>query len=29
VAQDGYSAVPQALSECLGLLADRLTGQMR
>jgi uncharacterized lipoprotein YmbA len=29
VAQDGYSAVPQALSECLGLLADRLAGQMR
>jgi uncharacterized lipoprotein YmbA len=29
VAQDGYAAVPQALSECLGLLADRLTGQMR
>ena len=24
VAQDGYAAVPQALSECLGLLADRL-----
>jgi uncharacterized lipoprotein YmbA len=29
VAQDGYAAVPQALSECLGLLADRLVGQMR
>lgn len=29
VAQDGYAAVPQALSECLGLLADRLAGQMR
>ena len=28
VAQDGYAAVPQALSECLGLLADRLVGQM-
>jgi uncharacterized lipoprotein YmbA len=27
--QDGYAAVPQALSECLGLLADRLVGQMR
>ena len=29
VPQDGYAAVPQALSECLGLLADRLAGQMR
>jgi len=29
VAQDGYAAVPQALSECLGLLADRLAGQLR
>jgi uncharacterized lipoprotein YmbA len=29
VAQDGYAAVPQALSECLGLLAERLVGQMR
>jgi uncharacterized lipoprotein YmbA len=29
VAQDGYAAVAQALSECLGLLADRLVGQMR
>jgi uncharacterized lipoprotein YmbA len=29
VAQDGYAAVPQALSECLGLLADRLVGQLR
>jgi uncharacterized lipoprotein YmbA len=29
VAQDGYAAVPRALSECLGLLADRLVGQMR
>jgi uncharacterized lipoprotein YmbA len=29
VAQDGYAAVPQALSACLGLLADRLVGQMR
>jgi len=28
VAQDGYAAVPQALSECLGLLADRLAGQI-
>ncbi len=28
VAQDGYAAVPQALSECLGLLADRLVGQI-
>lgn len=27
--QDGYAAVPQALSECLGLLADRLVGQLR
>jgi uncharacterized lipoprotein YmbA len=29
LAQDGYAAVPQALSECLGLVADRLVGQMR
>jgi len=29
VAQDDYAAVPQALSECLGLLADRLVGQLR
>jgi uncharacterized protein len=29
VAQDGYAPVPQALSECLGLLADRLAGQMQ
>jgi len=29
VAQDDYAAVPQALSECLGLLADRLLEQMR
>jgi len=29
LAQDDYSAVPQALSECLGLLADRLMGQLR
>ena len=28
LAQDGYAAVPQALSECLGLLADRLVGQL-
>jgi uncharacterized lipoprotein YmbA len=28
VAQDSYAAVPQALSECLGLLADRLVEQM-
>lgn len=27
--QDGYPAIAQALSECLGLLADRLVGQMR
>jgi uncharacterized lipoprotein YmbA len=27
--QDDYAAVPQALSDCLGLLADRLVGQMR
>ena len=26
---EGYAAVAQALSECLGLLADRLTGEMR
>ena len=29
LAQDDYAAVPQALSACLGLLADRLVGQMR
>ena len=29
VAQDDYAALPQALSACLGLLADRLVGQMR
>jgi len=29
VAQDGDAAVPQALSACLGLLADRLGQQMR
>jgi uncharacterized lipoprotein YmbA len=29
LAQDDYAAVPQALSDCLGLLADRLVGQMR
>lgn len=29
VAQDDYAAVPQALSDCLGLLADRLMEQMR
>ena len=29
VAQEDYAAVPQALSECLGLLADRLAGQLR
>jgi uncharacterized protein len=29
VARDDYAAVPQALSECVGLLADRLAGQMR
>jgi uncharacterized lipoprotein YmbA len=29
LAQDGYAAVPQALNDCLGLLADRLVGQMR
>jgi uncharacterized lipoprotein YmbA len=29
VAQDGYAAVPQAVSECLGSLADRLVEQMR
>jgi uncharacterized protein len=29
VAQDDYAAVPQALSDCLGMLADRLAGQMR
>jgi hypothetical protein len=27
--REDYAAVPQALSECLGLLADRLMGQMR
>jgi uncharacterized lipoprotein YmbA len=26
--QDGYAAVAQALSDCLGLLADRLVGQL-
>jgi uncharacterized lipoprotein YmbA len=25
---DAYAAIPQALSECLGLLADRLVAQM-
>jgi uncharacterized protein len=29
VAQDGYGAVAQALSECLGQLADRLAAQLR
>ena len=29
MAQDDYAAVPQALSACLGLLADRLMAQMR
>jgi uncharacterized lipoprotein YmbA len=29
LAQDGYAAVAQALSECLGLVADRLAGQLR
>lgn len=29
LAQDGYAAVPQALSECLGLLADRLVARMQ
>ena len=29
VAHDDYAAVPQASSDCLGLLADRLVGQMR
>jgi len=29
LAQDDYAAVPQALSDCLGLLADRLVGQIR
>jgi uncharacterized lipoprotein YmbA len=29
LAQDDYAAVPQALSDCLGLLADRLAAQMR
>jgi uncharacterized lipoprotein YmbA len=29
LARDDYAAVPQALSDCLGLLADRLVGQMR
>jgi uncharacterized protein len=28
LAQDGYAAIPQALSDCLGLLADRLVGQI-
>jgi uncharacterized protein len=27
--QDNYAAIAQAFSECLGLLADRLVGQMR
>ena len=27
--QDDYAAVAQALSQCLGLLADRLVGQMQ
>jgi hypothetical protein len=27
--QDDYAAVPQALSDCLALLADRLAGQLR
>jgi uncharacterized protein len=26
--QDGYAAIAQAFSDCLGLLADRLVGQM-
>jgi uncharacterized protein len=29
LAQDDYAAVPQAWSDCLGLLADRLAAQMR
>ena len=29
VAHDDYAAVPQALSDCLGLLADRLVGRIR
>jgi hypothetical protein len=29
LARDDYAAVPEALSDCLGLLADRLTGQMQ
>jgi uncharacterized lipoprotein YmbA len=29
LAQDGYAAVAQALSECVGLLADRLVAQLR
>jgi uncharacterized protein len=29
LAQDDYAAVPQALSDCLALLADRLAGQMQ
>ena len=28
LAQDGYAAVAQAWSECVGLLADRLAGQL-
>jgi uncharacterized lipoprotein YmbA len=28
VGQDGYAAVAQALSDCLGLVADRLVGQL-
>jgi uncharacterized lipoprotein YmbA len=27
--QEGYAAVAQALSDCLGLLADRLVGEVR
>jgi uncharacterized lipoprotein YmbA len=29
LARDDYAAVPEALSDCLGLLADRLAGQLR
>jgi uncharacterized protein len=29
LARDDYAAVPQAFSDCLALLADRLVGQMR
>jgi uncharacterized lipoprotein YmbA len=29
LARNDYAAVPEALSDCLGLLADRLAGQMR